>query len=165
MCTNSRGNTNLFHRAFSLVEMLLVIAITGILIALLLPALTGARDTALRVSTASMGADLTNAAQRFENDNAGRSPGYFSQKEMGHSENEEVGMSAMENAMIFNDLYPAACATSEHLDEIRKDLEDRLGRAVHMSGSGSTLFVLGRVDESDVDEVSAECRVVPTRLL
>ncbi|MFK7758590.1 MAG: prepilin-type N-terminal cleavage/methylation domain-containing protein [Phycisphaerales bacterium] len=85
---------------FSLVEMLMVIAIIALLIAILLPALNGARDTALKVSTQSMMADFTNATQRFGNDNAGRNPGYFTEAQMGHSDNEVIGMSAIENAMI-----------------------------------------------------------------
>gem|GEM_PF-331200 len=89
-----------FREGFSLVEMLLVIAIIGLLISLLLPALSGARQSAMKVSTQSMMADLSSAAQRFGNDNSGRNPGYFSEALMGHSNNLTVGMSAMENAML-----------------------------------------------------------------
>ncbi|MBO6513936.1 MAG: prepilin-type N-terminal cleavage/methylation domain-containing protein [Phycisphaerales bacterium] len=86
--------------AFSLVEMLLVIAVIGVLVALLLPALSGARDTGLKVSSQSLMADLATAAQRFGNDNAGRNPGFFSEAEMGHSDNQDIGMSAAENVML-----------------------------------------------------------------
>lgn len=85
---------------FSLVEMLVVTGVVVLLISLLLPALSGARDTALRTSTRALESDLTAAAQRFSNDNGGRLPGYFSQALMGHSNNLNVGMSAMENAML-----------------------------------------------------------------
>ena len=91
---------------FSLVEMLLVIAIIGVLLALLLPALSDARNSALQIRTTAMCTDLTNAAQRFGNDNAGRNPGYFTERQMGSSSNWDsggtplVGMSAMENAML-----------------------------------------------------------------
>ncbi len=85
---------------FSLVEMLLVIAVIALLIAMLMPALSGARQTAIRVKTQSMLADLSNAAQRFGNDNSGRNPGYFSEAQMGHSDNAAIGMTAMENAML-----------------------------------------------------------------
>jgi len=101
------GHMNLVRRdgvdsrsGFSLVEMLLVIAVIALLIAILMPALAGARDTAMRVRTQSMMADMTNAAQRFGNDNAGRNPGYFSESQMGHEDNIDIGMSAMENAML-----------------------------------------------------------------
>ncbi|MEQ9205938.1 MAG: prepilin-type N-terminal cleavage/methylation domain-containing protein [Phycisphaerales bacterium] len=96
----SRGMNRVVACGFSLVEMLLVIAVIALLIAMLMPALAGARDSALRVKTQSMMADLTNAAQRFGNDNAGRNPGYFSESVMGSSDNQAVGMSAMENAML-----------------------------------------------------------------
>ena len=100
MIARSRGMNRVVACGFSLVEMLLVIAVIALLIAMLMPALAGARDSALRVKTQSMMADLTNAAQRFGNDNAGRNPGYFSESLMGHRDNEGIGMSAMENAML-----------------------------------------------------------------
>lgn len=87
-------------RGFSLVEMMVVIAVIALMIALLLPALSGAQDAALKTSTTAAQNDLSSAAQRFSNDNNGRMPGYFSEALMGHSDNLDVGMSAMENAMI-----------------------------------------------------------------
>jgi len=100
---------------FSLVEMLLVIAVIAILISLLLPALAGARQSAMKVSTQAMMADLTSAAQRFGNDNAGRNPGYFSEALMGHSDNLAIGMSAMENAML--DLGGSAAVLAQADDD------------------------------------------------
>jgi len=108
------------RQGFSLVEMLLVIAVIALLIAMLLPALAGARDSAMKVQTQSMMADLTNAAQRFGNDNAGRNPGYFSESDMGHSENLAIGMSAMENAMI--DLGGTAVVLGEENDPVAAGL-------------------------------------------
>jgi prepilin-type N-terminal cleavage/methylation domain-containing protein len=94
------SDRNQDRAGFSLVEMLLVIAVIALLIGMLMPALSGARQTAIRVKTQSMLADLSNAAQRFGNDNSGRNPGYFSEALMGHSDNNAIGMSAMENAML-----------------------------------------------------------------
>lgn len=110
---------------FSLVEMLLVIGVIGLMIALLLPALAGARQSAMKVSTQSMMADLTSAAQRFGNDNSGRNPGYFSEALMGHSNNLDVGMSAMENAML--DLGGSAAVLARADDENAPDVNPEEG--------------------------------------
>lgn len=72
---------------------------------------------------------------------------------------------SIEDGLLFNDLYQAACAASGALDGLRSVIEKAAGRPVHMSGSGSTLFVLGRVDPALVHEVAPECRVVHTRLV
>lgn len=66
--------------------------------------------------------------------------------------------------LIVNDLYPAACAVQAALGPLQKRLADAVGAGVHLSGSGSTLYVLGRVDEGLLQEVVPECRVVYTRL-
>ncbi len=75
-----------------------------------------------------------------------------------------AGASPLGDAMIVNDLFEAACATTPQLREVHGALASGLGRAVHLSGSGSTLFVLGRVEEGRVHEVAPDCRVVHTRL-
>jgi len=85
---------------FSLIEMLVVIATIALIMALLIPALGGARDAALRTSTLALQNDLTSAAQRFGNDNDGRLPGPFSPAQMGQETNLDIGMSAMENALL-----------------------------------------------------------------
>ena len=75
-----------------------------------------------------------------------------------------AGESPVGDEMIVNDLFEAACATTPRLREVRDALASGLGRAVHLSGSGSTLFVLGRVEAGRVHEVAPDCRVVHTRL-
>ena len=66
--------------------------------------------------------------------------------------------------LIMNDLFGAACAVTGELRSLHEGLAGALARAVHLSGSGSTMFVLGRVDERRVHEVAPDCRVVHTRL-
>ncbi|MEM9373794.1 MAG: type II secretion system protein [Planctomycetota bacterium] len=90
-------------RAFSLVELLVVIAIIAVLTAILLPVVGGARAAARRAATQSLLTDYTTSANRFANDNADRMPGYFSEQEMGSSDNYNGGepfLSASENAML-----------------------------------------------------------------
>ncbi|MFK7883336.1 MAG: prepilin-type N-terminal cleavage/methylation domain-containing protein [Phycisphaerales bacterium] len=87
-------------RAFTLVELLVVVAIIALLIALLLPAVSGARTAARRGATQALLTDYTTAASRFMNDNSDRTPGYFSAIDMGSDANETQGFSASENAML-----------------------------------------------------------------
>lgn len=92
--------TPVIRRAFTLVELLVVIAIIAVLIALLLPALAGINRAGRKAATQNMMNALTNAASSFSNDNGSRMPGYFSEAQMGHSDNETAGMSAMENMLL-----------------------------------------------------------------
>ena len=46
------------------------------------------------------------------------------------------------DGMLVNDLEPAAFAVAPWLAELRRQVEKVVGRSVHMTGSGSTLFVL-----------------------
>jgi 4-diphosphocytidyl-2C-methyl-D-erythritol kinase len=70
----------------------------------------------------------------------------------------------IEDDMIVNDLYAPACVVTPTLGAMRDRLAQAIGRGVHLSGSGSTLFVLGRIDEGLVHELAPDWRVVHTRL-
>jgi prepilin-type N-terminal cleavage/methylation domain-containing protein len=87
-------------RAFSLVELLIVIAIIAVIIALTIPALGSARDSSREIATKQLITNLTTAASTFSNDNAGRVPGYFSARDMGDAQNADRGMSGMENLLL-----------------------------------------------------------------
>lgn len=91
------------RRGFSLVELLVVIAIIAIVIALVVPALSGGRNAARKAATDGIIKQISNAAASFGRDNNGRTPGYFTPKEMGSTENEGPGgrgMSMAENVML-----------------------------------------------------------------
>lgn len=86
-------------RAFSLVELLVVILIIGIIVAIVLPALGGVRDSAKEADSKQLTTQVANAASTFYNDKR-RSPGYFTPQEMGDASNTARGFSAMQNAML-----------------------------------------------------------------
>jgi len=92
--------TSQTRTAFTLVELLVVMAIIAIVIALVLPALGGSRDAARAASTKSMLAKLSASVGVFGHDNGGKMPGYFTPREMGHSDNLAAGMSQSENALL-----------------------------------------------------------------
>ena len=48
---------------------------------------------------------------------------------------------------LFNDLAEPACVVQPRLREVMQQLRDHSGRTVHVTGSGSTLFILGASSE------------------
>lgn len=87
------------RRAFTLIELLVVIAIIAILLAIIIPALGGARTIARRTATQALMEDLKNAITQFGQDNSGRMPGYFSQQTLGMNVQDQ-GLTVLENAML-----------------------------------------------------------------
>ncbi len=65
---------------------------------------------------------------------------------------------------LFNDLAPAAIEAEPRLGEIIERVSAALGKGVHVTGSGSTLFVPGEIDAGLVGRTAPGCRVVVTRL-
>lgn len=96
------------RRGFTLVELLVVMAIIAIVIALVLPAIGNSRKSAQAADTRQLLANLSTAVSTFINDER-RSPGYFPAREMGSAENANTaGMSEMENIMLdLNGYQPA----------------------------------------------------------
>lgn len=70
------------QRAFTLVELLVVITIIGILVALLLPAVNAARETARRTQCMNNMKQLALATAKYETDN-GKYPGYVERLQPG----------------------------------------------------------------------------------
>jgi len=72
---------------------------------------------------------------------------------------------------LFNDLEPAGCAVEPRLGGLLDSLRSAIDRPVHMTGSGSALFVLsdrsvcGSVADRARETVGNECRVVETFLI
>jgi len=87
------------RRAFSLIELLVVITIIAVVIAITVPALSGARELARKSSTEASVNSLVQAIGQFQADNQ-RAPGYFSPEDMGHEDNLDRGLSSMQNIML-----------------------------------------------------------------
>ncbi|MBX3364505.1 MAG: type II secretion system protein [Phycisphaeraceae bacterium] len=86
--------------AFSLIELLVVISIVALVIALVLPALGGARDVARRGESLAVMNEFAAAVEQFRQDHD-RLPGVFTPSQMGSSENADTyGFTAMENALL-----------------------------------------------------------------
>ena len=87
-------------RGFTLLELLVVIAIISVVLALLLPAIGGARNVARNATTQTLMRGFGDAVDKFRQDNDGRTPGVFTARQMGHQDNENLGFTAMENVLL-----------------------------------------------------------------
>lgn len=87
------------RRAFSLMELLAVIAIIALIVALVVPALGKARTAARRAETGTLCNDILQACLLFQQDH-NRLPGAFSAREMGSAQNATRGFTAMQNVML-----------------------------------------------------------------
>lgn len=71
-----------------------------------------------------------------------------------------------DTSSLFNDLRPAAEMVRPELAALREAIEHETGEPVHLSGSGSTLFLLNpRTDADAIARIAPGCRVVTTRTL
>ncbi|MEL7485492.1 MAG: prepilin-type N-terminal cleavage/methylation domain-containing protein, partial [Planctomycetota bacterium] len=84
------------RRAFSLIELLVVITIIAIVIAITVPAIGAARDLARGTATQSQIQALATAVGSFQTDNE-RVPGYFNAAQM--SDNDD-GFTSMQNVIL-----------------------------------------------------------------
>lgn len=92
------------RRAFTIAELMIVLIILGVVLSVILPSLKSVSARAKAAVTATTMSSLAQACGGFTYDNNGRSPGYFTAAEMGHPDNEAVGMPGMSNILL--DLMP-----------------------------------------------------------
>lgn len=103
MGQTNRPTTAPDHRrvreGFTIIEMLVVVAIVALIVAILLPAIAGVRRSAGKSKTLTTITDLTQASQAFLTDNR-RLPGYFTVDEMGRPDNNRRGFPMMANILL-----------------------------------------------------------------
>ena len=87
------------RRGFSLIELLVTIAVIAIVIAILVPTLSGARNTARAAGSQAQLTEIGQASSQYFSDNQ-RLPGYFTPRQMGSDENADRGFSGMQNIML-----------------------------------------------------------------
>jgi prepilin-type N-terminal cleavage/methylation domain-containing protein len=86
-------------RGFSLIEMMVVLGILVIVLAIVLPAVNGARISARRASSQTTMNNVSTASQQFNLDNR-RLPGYFPMSELASTANASRGFTAMDNVLL-----------------------------------------------------------------
>lgn len=86
--------------------------------------------------------------------------------ELRSDEVRAMAAGAPDPGRLFNDLARPAERVEPRLADLRAYLSGALGLPVHVSGSGSTLFVLGPEGSAERARLSApSCRVLPTRFV
>jgi type II secretory pathway pseudopilin PulG len=74
-------------------------AVIAIVIAIIVPTLGGARNTAKAAATQAQLTEIGSAAQQYYTDTT-RQPGYFTARQMGDMDNETRGFTGMQNVML-----------------------------------------------------------------
>jgi prepilin-type N-terminal cleavage/methylation domain-containing protein len=87
------------RRAFTLIEMLVVLLILTVVISIVVPALKHFRDAARKSATVQLMSSLSTAVSQFKM-SQNRLPGYFSPRDMGSAMNNSNAFSGMENLML-----------------------------------------------------------------
>lgn len=96
---NTQRRLSTHNRAFTIVELLVVIVIILLLMGLLIPALSGARNSAKKASTLSLMQSVSTGVSQFRADK-GRMPGFYTQEQLGQGANTNKGLTVMENALV-----------------------------------------------------------------
>ncbi|MFI4916396.1 MAG: type II secretion system protein [Phycisphaerales bacterium JB060] len=135
---NIGQRTRRARRAFSLIELLVTMAVIAIVIAIIVPTLGGARNTAKAAGTQSQLTAIGAAAQQFYSDQ-GRLPGYFTARQMGHTDNEMRGFTGMQNVML-----------------------DLAGGIVPDTASGTNIITVGPLNDAS-GQVKVDTTLIGTR--
>jgi 4-diphosphocytidyl-2-C-methyl-D-erythritol kinase len=80
---------------------------------------------------------------------------------------ELIQQESIDEDALFNDLESASCCVDGRLGALKDAIGRAIGRSVHVSGSGSTLFVIGSIGPAEsalIVESTPGCRVVGARL-
>lgn len=99
MHTTQQTRPQRARTAFSLIELLVTIAVIGIIVAIIVPTLGGARNTAKAAGTKAQLVEIGAASQQYYTDKQ-RWPGYFTPRQMGDPMNAARGFSGMQNVML-----------------------------------------------------------------
>src|SRR5205809_5697872 len=99
--TTTRRNRQPSRRAFSLIELMIVILIIAMIIAIVVPALGHARKGARNAATRNLMVQVEQACSSFQLSER-RLPGYFSVRDLGSGStgNGAQGFTGMENVMF-----------------------------------------------------------------
>lgn len=101
--TRSAGRFGSLRRrdagGFTLLELLVVVAIIALLIGILIPVLGSVRDASRKTATVALCNDVVNASAQFAIDNR-RAPGRFDARLMGAPGNIDSGFSNNENVLL-----------------------------------------------------------------
>ena len=126
------------RRAFSLIELLVTIAVIAIVVAILVPTLSGARNTARAAGSQAQLTEISQASTQFFSDEQ-RLPGYFTPRQMGDAANEARGFSGMQNIML--DLAGGIvdpAATGENIVSVGPTGDDAIDVKVDLTFIGTT---------------------------
>jgi type II secretory pathway pseudopilin PulG len=95
-------------RAFTVAELMIVLIILGVVLSVVLPSIKHVNNRAKAAVTYTIMNSVASASGQFVNDNNGRNPGHYTAGEMGVTENEDNGLSGLQNILL--DLMPGITA-------------------------------------------------------
>jgi prepilin-type N-terminal cleavage/methylation domain-containing protein len=123
-------------RGFTIVELLVVVAIIALLIGILLPAIQKARDTAQMTASKGNIRNIMVALENYSNDWGTQFNVGPENLAGGHASRSRTGMSLNEAIIAWNDVYDPQCGSGG---------EQPIGMQLGMAQSGATYYVYNRM--------------------